>query len=116
MAVCTGLQPGQLHEKADFARVSETEAGPYSSHTPRDCKQSTDWFLPAGLSARGPVCKHSANVLAAPRNTSGELAVQGVPGQGVGCREDMPVGVDRRLDARVAQAGLNRAPVAQGDD
>ena len=24
MAVCTGLQPGQLHEKADFARVSET--------------------------------------------------------------------------------------------
>ena len=24
MAVCTGQQPGQLHEKADFARVSET--------------------------------------------------------------------------------------------
>ena len=35
------------------------------------------------------------------------MAVQGVPGLGVGCREDMPVGVDRRLDARVAQAGLN---------
>ena len=50
---------------------------------------------------------HTDQRLAVRLGHAGELAVQDVPGLCVGCREDVSIGVDRRLDARVAQAGLN---------
>ena len=50
---------------------------------------------------------HTDQRLAVRLGHAGELAVQDDPGLCVGCREDVSIGVDRRLDARVAQAGLN---------